>query len=125
MFRSISNSDAVREMIEDPLVVYPNGATPRHWRVVVRELLRHGKTFAYHHQIASQPYRALDLCYAVAVDGRTAYVRPTFHSAFKRTLQLEPEVVKLDKWHQFNDLFSSDWVERLRIAAMHYYIFGF
>lgn len=116
---------AIRELIGDPLVIYPNGSTVNHWRPILRQLLEQGKTYVYHHQLASQPYRALDLCYAVPADGKTAYIKPTLHPVFRRLLQLEPGVDKLDKWNQFNRLFSNLWVGRLRVSAMHCYTYGY
>lgn len=116
---------SIRELIGDPLVICPNGSTVNDWRPVLRELLRQGKTYVYHHQLACQPNRALDLCYAVPADGKTAYIKPTLHPVFTRLLQLEPGVEKLNKWNQFNRLFSNAWVGKLRVGAMHCYTFGY
>jgi hypothetical protein len=116
---------SIRELIGDPLVICPNGSTVNDWRPVLRELLRQGKTYVYNHQLASQSYRALDLCYAVPADGKTAYIKPTLHPIFTRLLQLEPGVEKLNKWNQFNRLFSNAWVGKLRVGAMHCYTFGY
>lgn len=115
----------ITEMFENPLVIYPNDSTLNNWRRIIRNLLKEGETYIYHHQVARKPYRALDLCYATSANGKVAYVIPTLHPTFKRLLQLESQLKKLNKWHQFNHYFADAWVGRLRIAGMHYYIYGF
>ena len=115
----------ITELFENPLVVYPKEATLNNWRGIVRNLSKEGEIYIYHHQFASKPYRALDLCFATSANGKVAYVIPTLHPTYRRLLQLEPKLKKLDKWNQFNHYFPDAWVGRLHIAGLHYYIYGF
>ncbi|MEZ5357195.1 MAG: hypothetical protein R3F48_00100 [Candidatus Zixiibacteriota bacterium] len=123
--RRLSLFPEIRKLVKRPIVIYPDRSNLGHMKQILNQVKRRGKTYTYHHQLSMQPHRALDLCILVPSEGEIAYIRPILHPVFRRLIEKEPKVERIDRWSDFNRFFGDSWVGRLNICGMHYYKYGY